>query len=91
MYFFNKMLNFIEPKRFGTQTHYNMQTTTFVAVAEYCSLAEAELAKTRLQDAEIWVDIRNEYMSSLNAVGGAATLVVRAEDEARARRELGLK
>ena len=67
-----------------------MQTTTFVTIAEYCSLAEAEVANTRLQDAEIWVDIRNEYMSSLNVMGGAATLVVRAEDEARARRELGL-
>ena len=55
------------------------------------SLAEAEVAKTQLQDAEIWVDIRNEFMSALNSVGGAATLVVRTEDLEHARRVLELE
>ncbi len=62
---------------------------TFAVVAHYASLAEAEVAKTRLQDAEIWVDLRNEFMSALNPIGGAVSLVVRTEDEARARTLLG--
>ena len=65
-----------------------MQTETFVVVAEYNTLAEAEIAKTILQSANIWVDIRNEYMSTLNAIGGAATIVVRSEDYDEAKRIL---
>ena len=65
-----------------------MQTETFVVVAEYNTLAEAQIAKSFLQDANIWVDIRNEYMSTLNAIGGAASLVVRSEDFDEAKRIL---
>lgn len=61
---------------------------TFTAIAQFSSVAEAELAKTKLQDAEIWVDLRNEFMSALNPIAGAVTLVVRTEDEARAREAL---
>lgn len=68
-----------------------MQTETFVVVAEYNTLAEAEIAKTILQSANIWVDIRNEYMSTLNAIGGAATIVVRSEDLEAARKALTLR
>lgn len=68
-----------------------MNDNTFTQLAQYSSLAEAEVAKTRLQDAEIWVDIRNEYMSALNAIGGAATLVVRTEDAQRARKLLQIE
>lgn len=68
-----------------------MQTETFVVVAEYNTLAEAEIAKTILQSANIWVDIRNEYMSTLNAIGGAATIVVRSEDLEAARKALNLR
>lgn len=57
-----------------------MENETFVVLAEYNSLAEAEIAKSILQSAGLWVDIRNEYMSTLNSVGGAAAVVVRAED-----------
>lgn len=64
---------------------------TFVVLTQYGSLAEAEIAKTQLQDAEIWVDIRNEYMSALNPIGGAVTLVVRTEDEERARAVLAIR
>ncbi|MBR5850551.1 MAG: DUF2007 domain-containing protein [Alistipes sp.] len=65
-----------------------MQNQTFVVLAEYNSLAEAEIAKSRLQSAEIWVDIRNEYMSTLNPIGGAVQLVVRPEELERAQKEL---
>ncbi len=68
-----------------------MNDNTFTQLAQYSSLAEAEVAKTRLQDAEIWVDIRNEYMSALNVIGGAATLVVRTEDAQRARKLLQIE
>lgn len=68
-----------------------MQTETFVVVAEYNTLAEAEIAKSILQSANIWVDIRNEYMSTLNAIGGAATIVVRSEDLEAARKALNLR
>lgn len=68
-----------------------MQTETFVVVAEYNTLAEAEIAKSILQSANIWVDIRNEYMSTLNAIGGAATIVVRSEDLEAARKALTLR
>ena len=64
---------------------------TFVVLAEYNNLAEAEIAKSRLQSAEIWVDIRNEYMSTLNPIGGAVRLVVRSEELERARKELGIE
>ena len=67
-----------------------MNDNTFSELAQYSSLAEAEVAKTQLQDAEIWVDIRNEFMSALNSVGGAATLVVRTQDLQRARQVLHL-
>ena len=68
-----------------------MQTETFVVVAEYNTLAEAEIAKSILQSANIWVDIRNEYMSTLNSIGGAASLVVRSEDLEAARKALNLR
>ena len=68
-----------------------MQTETFVVLAEYNTLAEAEIAKSILQSANIWVDIRNEYMSTLNAIGGAATLVVRSEDLEAAVKALSIR
>lgn len=67
------------------------QQQTFVVLAEYNSLAEAEIAKSRLQSAEIWVDIRNEYMSTLNPIAGAVRLVVRPEALERAKKELGIE
>lgn len=58
-----------------------MQQEQFVVLAEYNTLAEAEITKTILQSAGLWVDIRNEYMSSLNPIAGAARVVVRTEDK----------
>ncbi|MDO4758005.1 MAG: DUF2007 domain-containing protein [Rikenellaceae bacterium] len=68
-----------------------MENETFVVLAEYNSLAEAEIAKSILQSAGLWVDIRNEYMSTLNSVGGAAAVVVRAEDLKEARAVLEVR
>ncbi|MBQ5619717.1 MAG: DUF2007 domain-containing protein [Alistipes sp.] len=65
-----------------------MQQEQFVVLAEYNTLAEAEITKSILQSAGIWVDIRNEYMSILNSIGGAARIVVRSEDEALAHKVL---
>lgn len=68
-----------------------MENETFVVLAEYNSLAEAEIAKSILQSAGLWVDIRNEYMSTLNSIGGAAAVVVRAEDLKEARAVLEVR
>ena len=65
-----------------------MQQEQFVVLAEYNTLAEAEITKSILQSAGIWVDIRNEYMSALNSIGGAARIVVRTEDEELAHKVL---
>ena len=91
MHFIKKNHNFMEPSRFGPKQIRNMNDNTFSELAQFNSLAEAEVAKTQLQDAEIWVDIRNEFMSTLNSIGGAATLVVRTEDLEQARRVLELE
>ncbi len=68
-----------------------MNKDQFAVVAEYNSLAEAEIAKSILQSAEIWVDLRNEHMSALNPIGGAATLIVRTEELERAKSLLDLR
>jgi hypothetical protein len=68
-----------------------MQSDEFVVLAEYNTLAEAEIAKSILQSAGLWVDIRNEYMSALNSIGGAATIVVRSKDRAEAERLLQVR
>lgn len=65
-----------------------MQQEQFVVLAEYNTLAEAEITKSILQSAGIWVDIRNEYMSALNPIGGASRIVVRTEDEELAHKVL---
>lgn len=57
-----------------------MQQEEFVVLAEYNTLAEAEITKSILQSAGLWVDIRNEYMSALNPISGAARVVVRNRD-----------
>lgn len=57
-----------------------MQQEEFVVLAEYNTLAEAEITKSILQSAGLWVDIRNEYMSALNPISGAARVVVRRRD-----------
>ncbi|MBQ2843651.1 MAG: DUF2007 domain-containing protein [Alistipes sp.] len=57
-----------------------MQQEEFVVLAEYNTLAEAEITKSILQSAGLWVDIRNEYMSALNPISGAARVVVRSRD-----------
>ena len=56
-----------------------MQQEEFVVLAEYNTLAEAEITKSILQSAGLWVDIRNEYMSALNPISGAARVVVRGK------------
>lgn len=61
-----------------------MQNEQFVVLAEYSTLAEAEIAKSILQSAGLWVDIRNEHMSAFNPIGGAACVIVRSEDLAEA-------
>ena len=68
-----------------------MQSDEFVVLAEYNTLAEAEIAKSILQSAGLWVDIRNEYMSALNSIGGAATIVVRSKDRAEAEQLLKVR
>lgn len=69
----------------------NMQSDEFVVLAEYNTLAEAEIAKSILQSAGLWVDIRNEFMSALNSIGGAATIVVRSKDRAEAEQLLKVR
>lgn len=68
-----------------------MQSDEFVVLAEYNSLAEAEIAKSILQSAGLWVDIRNEFMSALNSIGGAASIVVRSKDRAEAEQLLKVR
>ncbi|MBQ6862020.1 MAG: DUF2007 domain-containing protein [Alistipes sp.] len=68
-----------------------MQSDEFVVLAEYNTLAEAEIAKSILQSAGLWVDIRNEFMSALNSIGGAATIVVRSKDRAEAEQLLKVR
>lgn len=65
-----------------------MQQEEFVVLAEYNTLAEAEITKSILQSAGLWVDIRNEYMSALNPISGAARVVVRSRDKAEAEQLL---
>lgn len=65
-----------------------MQQEEFVVLAEYNTLAEAEIVKSILQSARLWVDIRNEYMSALNPISGAACVVVRATDKEEAEKLL---
>ncbi len=92
LYFINKMLKFTRQSCNNLKMKSVMnEKKSFTVVAQFGSVAEAELAKTRLQDAEIWVDLRNEFMSALNPIAGAVCLVVRTEDEARAKAVLGCK
>lgn len=58
-----------------------MKDETMVVLAEYNTLAEAEISKSLLDSAGIWADIRNEYMSTLYPIGTMpAQLVVYESD-----------
>ena len=81
--FFN-IISYIYKAEKTSLTLNDMQQEQFVVLAEYNTLAEAEITKSILQSAGLWVDIRNEYMSSLNPISGAARVVVRSEDKAEA-------
>ncbi|MDE6046182.1 MAG: DUF2007 domain-containing protein [Alistipes sp.] len=62
-----------------------MENETLTVVAEYNSAAEAEIARTVLENAGIRSTIRNEYMASIYPVGAMpAQVVVRAEEAGRA-------
>ncbi len=66
-----------------------MENETLTVVAEYNSAAEAEIARTVLENAGIRSTIRNEYMSTLYPVGTMpAQLVVRADEAEKARKIL---
>ena len=66
-----------------------MQDETMAVLAEYNTVTEAEIDKTKLDSLGIWSTIRNEYMSTLYPVGAMpAQLVVRAEELEKARRIL---
>ena len=91
LHFINKMLNFIKRYCNNLKTMSVMSSETFVALAAYNTLAEAEIANSILQSANIWGDIRNEHMSVLNSIGGAATIVVRSEDLEAARCALEMR
>ena len=66
-----------------------MQDETMAVLAEYNTVTEAEIDKTKLDSLGIWSTIRNEYMSTLYPVGATpAQLVVRAEEAEEARRIL---
>ena len=60
-----------------------MTDTTLVVLAEYNTVAEAEIAKSLLESAGIEVSLRNELMSSNYPM--AIQLVVREEDYETAR------
>ena len=63
-----------------------MQDETMAVLAEYNTVTEAEIDKTKLDSLGIWSTIRNEYMSTLYPVGAMpAQLVVRAEEAEEAR------
>ena len=82
MYFINKMLNF----KYRTKTERVMQDDTFVVLAEYNTVTEAEIAKSMLDSAGIWSTIRNEYMSAIYPIGTMpAQVVVRADELEKAR------
>ncbi|WP_297553728.1 DUF2007 domain-containing protein [uncultured Alistipes sp.] len=62
-----------------------MTDTTLVVLAEYNTVAEAEIAKSLLESAGIEVSLRNELMSSNYPMAIPAQLVVREEDYETAR------
>ena len=63
-----------------------MQDDTLVVLAEYNTITEAEITKSRLDSAGIWSMIRNEYMSAIYPIGTMpAQVVVREEDFEKAR------
>ncbi|MDE5579655.1 MAG: DUF2007 domain-containing protein [Alistipes sp.] len=63
-----------------------MEQETWVVVAQYNSVSEAEIAKSLLDSAGIWSMIRNEYMASIYPVGAMpAQIVVRTEDYEKAQ------
>ena len=69
-----------------------MQDETMAVLAEYNTVTEAEIDKTKLDSLGIWSTIRNEYMSTLYPVGAMpAQLVVRAEELEKARAMLHLR
>ena len=66
-----------------------MQDETMAVLAEYNTVTEAEIDKTKLDSLGIWSTIRNEYMSTLYPVGAMpAQIVVRAEELEKARKIL---
>jgi len=59
---------------------------TMVVLAEYNTIAEAEISKSMLDSAGIWSTIRNEYMSAIYPIGTMpAQLIVRADELEKAR------
>ena len=69
-----------------------MQDETMAVLAEYNTVTETEIDKTKLDSLGIWSTIRNEYMSTLYPVGAMpAQLVVRTEDYEKARAMLHLR
>ena len=62
-----------------------MTDTTLVVLAEYNTVAEAEIAKSLLESAGIEVSLRNELMSSNYPMAIPVQLVVREEDYETAR------
>ena len=89
LYLSTKLRTFTETDARGVhETKPAMQHATFTVVAEYGSLAEAEIAKSILLNAGIRAEIRNEYMTSLSSVAMPAQVVVREEDAFEAREAL---
>lgn len=69
-----------------------MVETTFVILAEYNTLVEAEIAKSILGSADIKSIIRNEFMSTIYPIGTMpAQLVVCEEDFLKAKALIGLR
>lgn len=63
-----------------------MENETWVVVAQYNSVTEAEIDKSLLDDSGIRSTIRNEYMSAIYPVGVMpAQLVVSSREADKAR------
>lgn len=68
-----------------------MQTDEMVAVAEYATAVEAEMAKSILACAGIQAEIENEYMTTLYPGVIRARLVVAEDDFKQARTLLRIR
>ena len=62
---------------------------TPVVLATYNSVLEAEVIKSKLDDAGIWSEIRNEYMATFYPTGAMpAELIVRSSELEKAQQVL---